>query len=135
MGKKCSLDKTKEEMKKLKGENVTVTEAEEMLVQAGKDRAAAVIKNCTRGASNTNAKKSCFTDSLTAAKEACKEYNGGDDCSNTEIMEGIKDLTVKDVQDKVSSCTKSKTTKAEKENCRKNKQKELKKDIADSLGK
>merc|ERR1711975_40464 len=59
----------------------------------------------------------------------------GDDCSNTEIMEGIKDLTVKDVQDKVSSCTKTKTTKAEKENCRKNKQKELKKDIADSLGK
>merc|ERR1711918_252366 len=37
--------------------------------------------------------------------------------------------------DKVSSCAKSKTTKAEKENCRKNKQKELKKDIADSLGK
>lgn len=133
--KKCSLDKTKEEMKKLKGENVTDTEAEEMLLQAGKDRAAAVIKNCTRDASNTNAKKSCFTDSLTAAKEACKEYNGGDDCSNTEIMEGIKDLTVKDVQDKVSSCTKTKTTKAEKENCRKNKQTELKKDIADSLGK
>ena len=105
--KKCSLDKTKEEMKKLKGENVTDTEAEEMLLQAGKDRAAAVIKNCTRDASNTNAKKSCFTDSLTAAKEACKEYNGGDDCSNTEIMEGIKDLTVKDVQDKVSSCTKN----------------------------
>merc|ERR1712072_1047801 len=130
--KKCSLDKTKEEMKKLKGENVTDTEAEEMLLQAGKDRAAAVIKNCTRDAS-TNEKKSCFTGS--AAKEACKEYNGGDDCSNTQIMEGIKDLTVKDVQDKVSSCTKSKTTRAEKENCRKNKQKELKKDIADSLGK
>ena len=131
--KKCSLDKTKEETEKLKGENITDTEAEEMLLQAGKDRAAAVIKNCTRDANNPNAKKSCFTGS--AAKEACKEYNGGDDCSNTQIMEGIKDLTVKDVQDKVSSCTKSKTTRAEKENCRKNKQKELKKDIADSLGK
>merc|ERR1711918_88475 len=118
---------------KLKGENITDTEAEELLSQAGKDRAAAVVKNCTRDASNTNEKKSCFTGS--AAKETCKEYNGGDDCSNTEIMEGIKDLTVKDVQDKVSSCTKTKTTKAEKENCRKNKQPELKKDIADSLGK
>merc|ERR1712072_610458 len=107
-------------MKKLKGENITDTEAEELLSQAGKDRAAAVVKNCTRDASNTNEKKSCFTGS--AAKEACKEYNGGDDCSNTEIMEGIKDLTVKDVQDKVSSCTKTKTTKAEKENCRKNKE-------------
>merc|ERR1712167_280160 len=69
--KKCSLDKTMEEMKKLKGENVTETEAEEMLLQAGKDRAAAVIKNCTRDANNTNAKKSCFTGP--AAKEACKE--------------------------------------------------------------
>merc|ERR1712185_255313 len=101
------------------------TEAEELLSQAGKDRAAAVVKNCTRDASNTNEKKSCFTGS--AAKEACKEYNGGDDCSNTEIMEGIKDLTAKDVQDKVSSCTKTKTTKAEKENCRKKKKKKKKK--------
>merc|ERR1711916_228167 len=73
------------------------------------------------------AKKDCFTSE--AAKTACKNILGSE-CSNSDLIRGVKKQATKSIQGKLQACTEAASTPAQKAACRKNKLKDFRKEIA-----
>ena len=129
----CMLREGKKSIASAGGRNLTDVEVLEKIKEGAMQQAAEAVKNCTRDATTRAAKRNCKTGTL--AKSKCKEANGGKDCSDVDLIKGVKNQVTKDLRGLMETCVSSKTTSTDKENCRKSKTKDFKNKIAEAEGK
>ena len=120
----CMLREGKKSIASAGGRNLTDVEVLEKIKEGAMQQAAEAVKNCTRDATTKTAKRNCKTGTL--AKSKCKEANGGKECSDVDLVQGVKNQVTKDLRDLMETCVSSKTTNTDKENCRKSKTKDFK---------
>ena len=92
----CMLREGKKSIASAGGRNLTDVEVLEKIKEGAMQQAAEAVKNCTRDATTRAAKRNCKTGTL--AKSKCKEANGGKDCSDVDLIKGVKNQVTKDLR-------------------------------------